>query len=82
MIKFLSFFLSSNENLLKTHDSIQQKKFHLLLTECKPKQDAEKVISNFSNVSLMEAEKSLFVKDLSFSAPPIKLRYSDYLVDF
>ena len=31
-------FLSSNDNLLKTHDSIQQKKFNKLLTECKPKQ--------------------------------------------
>ena len=75
-------FLSSNDNLLKTHDSIQQKKFNKLLTECKPKQDAEKVIFNFSNVSLTEAEKSLLVKGLSFSLPPKKLSYSDYLVNF
>ena len=75
-------FLSSNDNLLKSHDSIQQKKFNKLLTECKPKQDAEKVIFNFSNVSFMEAEKSLLVKGLSFSLPPKKLSYSDYLVNF
>ena len=75
-------FLSSNDNLLKTHDSIQQKKFNKLLTECKPKQDAEKVIFNFSNVFLTEAEKSLLVKGLSFSLPPKKLNYSDYLVNF
>ena len=49
-------FLSSNDNLLKSHDSIQQKKFNKLLTECKPKQDAEKVIFNFSNVSLTEGK--------------------------
>ena len=48
-------FLSSNDNLLKSHDSIQQKKFNKLLTECKPKQDAEKIFFNFSNVSLTEA---------------------------
>ena len=75
-------FLSSNDNLLKTHDSIQQKKFNKLLTECKPKQDPEKVSFNFSNVSLTEAEKSLLVKGLSFSLPSRKLRYSDYLVNF
>ena len=75
-------FLSSNDNLLKTHDSMQQKKFNKLLTECKPKLDPEKVIFNFSNVSFTEAEKSLLVKGLSFSLPPKKLRYSDYLVNF
>ena len=37
-------FLSNNDNLLK--------KFNKLLTECKPKQDAEKVIFNFSYVVL------------------------------
>ena len=52
-------FLSRKDNLLKTHDSIQQKKFSKLLAECKPKQDAENVIFNFSNVSLTELEKSL-----------------------
>ena len=52
-------FLSSNDNLLKTQDSIQQKKFNNLLTECKPKQDAEKVTFDFSNVSLTEAENHL-----------------------
>ena len=49
-------FLSSNDNLLKTHDSIQHKKFNKLLTECKPKRDDEKVIFIFSNVSLKKAK--------------------------
>ena len=66
-------FLSSNNNLLKTQDSIQQKKFNKLLTECKPKQEAERIIFNFSNVSLTEAEKELLVKGLSFSLPPKSL---------
>lgn len=52
-------FLSSNDNLLKFHDSIQPKKFNKLLTEYKPKQDNEKVIFKFSGVSLTEAEKQL-----------------------
>ena len=75
-------FLSSNDNLLKTHDSIQQKKFNKLLIEIKPKQDPEKVIFNFSKVSLTEAEKSLLVKGLSFSLPPKQFSYSDYLINF
>ena len=75
-------FLSSNDNLFKTFDSIQQKKFSKIPTECKPKEDAEKVTFNFSDVSLMEAEKSLLVRGLSFSLPPKKLSYSDYLINF
>ena len=50
-------FRSSNDNLLKTHDSIKEKKFNKLLMENKPKQDPEKSIFNFSKVSLTEAEK-------------------------
>ena len=41
-------FLSGNDNLLKTHDSIQQKQFNKLLIENTPKQDPKKVIFNFS----------------------------------
>ena len=50
--------------------------------ENKPKQDPEKVIFNFSKVSLTEAEKSLLVKALSFSLLPKQLSYSDYLINF
>ena len=75
-------FLSSNDNLLKTHDSIQQKKFNKLLIENKPKQNPENIIFNFSKMSLTEAEKSLLVKGLSFSLPPKQLSYSDYLISF
>ena len=69
-------------NILKSNDSIQQKKFNKLLKECKSKQDPEKIVFNFSNVTLTEAEKSLLVKGLSFSLPPEKLSYSDYLINF
>ena len=59
-------FLSSNDNLLKAHNSIQQKKFNKLLIENRPKQDPEKVIFNFSKASLTEAEKLLLVKGFKF----------------
>ena len=73
-------FLSSNDNLLKIHDSIQQKKFNKLLIENGPKQDPEKVIFNFSKLSVTDAEKTLLVKGLSFVLPPKQLSYSDYLI--
>ena len=71
-----------NNNILKSHDSIPQKKFNKLLRECRPKQNPEKVVFNFSNVILTEAEKSLLVKGLSFSLRPEKLSDSDYLINF
>ena len=72
---FCAIFLSSNDNLLKTNDSIQQKKFNKLLIENKPKQYSEKVIFNFSKVSLIEAEMSILMKGLSFLIPPKQLSY-------
>ena len=75
-------FLSSNDNLLKTHDSLQQKTFNKLQIENRPKQDFEKVIFNFSKLPLTDAEKTLLVKDLSFALPPKRLSYSDYLINF
>ena len=50
--------------------------------ENKSKQNPEKIIFNFSKVSLSEAEKLLLVKDLSFSLPPKQLSYSDDLINF
>ena len=79
---FTIFSFTSFYNLLKAHDSIQGNKFNKLPVECKIKQDAGKVIFNFSNVSLMEAEKSLLVKGLSLSLPPKKLSHSNYLGNF
>ena len=55
-------FLSSNDNLLKTYDSILQKKFSKLLIENRPKQDPEKVNFSISKMSLTDVEKSLLVK--------------------
>ena len=77
-----AFFLSSNDNLLKNHNSIQQKKFNKLLIENRTKQDPKKVIFNFSKLSLTDVEKALLVKGLSFALPPKQLSYSDYFINF
>ena len=50
-----------------------KKTFNKLLIENKPKQDPEKLILNFSKVSLIDAMKSLLVKGLSFLLPPKQL---------
>ena len=56
--------------------------FNKLLTVRQPRQDPEKVIFNYSNISLSDADKSLLVKGLKFSIPPKKLNYADYLANF
>ena len=71
-----SLFLSSNDVILKSHDSIQQKKFNVLFRKQQPKHDPDRVIFNYSKISLSDAEKSLLVKGLRFSLPPKKLNYA------
>ena len=61
-----SLFLSGNDSYVKTHEDIQENKLNKLLKECPPRQDPEKVIFNYSNVSLSDAEKSLLVEALPF----------------
>ena len=79
---FSAVFLSSNDNLLKTHQFTQQKTFNKFLMEIKAKQDPEKVIFNLSKVTLTEAEKPLLEKGLSFSLPPKQFSYLGYLINF
>ena len=68
--------------ILKSHDSIQQKKFNALLRKQQPKHDPDRGIFSYSKISLSDAEKSLLVKGLRFSLPPKKLNYADFLVNF
>ena len=77
-----SLFLSGNDSSIKTHEDIQENKFNKLLKERQPRQDPEKVIFYYSNISLSHAEKSLLVKSLKFSISFEKLNYPDYLVNF
>ena len=51
-ILILPTFSSYKDNFLKPHNCIQQKKCNKVEIECKSKQDAEKAIFNFFNVSL------------------------------
>ena len=46
-----SLFLSGNDSSIKTCEVIPENAFNKLLEECQPKQDMEKVILNYSNIS-------------------------------
>ena len=75
-------FSERNDSSIKIHEDIQGNKFNKFLKERQPKQDHEKVIFNYSNISFSDAEKSLLVKGLKFSIPPNKVNYADYLANF
>ena len=68
--------------ILKSHDSIQQKRLNPLFKNCQPKHNSDEVIFNYSKISLSDMEKSLLVRGLRFSLPPKKLSYADYLTNF
>ena len=76
-----SCFLCSNDVILKSHDSIQQKNFKFFFENCQLKQNPDEVIFNYSKISLSDTEKSLLVRGLRFSLPPKKLNYADYLTN-
>ena len=42
----------------------------------------DKVIYNFSSVTLSVSDKSLLNKGLNFALPPASLEYSEYLIDY
>ena len=77
-----SLFLTSNDNTLKKHKQIQDRKIFILARSQSPKDNPDQVIFNFSNCNLSEHEKSLLAKGLNFSVPPSNLNYGDYLVNF
>ena len=76
-------FLSSKDVILKSHDSIQQKKFNVVFKSHQPKDNPGRVIFNYSKISLSDAQNSLLVKKkLQFSLPLKKLSYADFLANF
>ena len=70
-----SLFPSGNDSSIKIHEDIQGNKFNKLL------KDPEKVIYNYSNISLSDAGKSLLLEGLKFSIQPKKLNYGDFLTN-
>ena len=77
-----SLFLSSNDVILKSHDSIQQNKFNALFKNRQLKHNPDEVIFNYSKISPSNTNKSLLVRGLRFSLTPKKLNYANYLTNF
>lgn len=68
-----SLFLSGSDSSRKTHKVIPENKLSKLLKEFQPRQNAEKVIFNYSNISFSDSEKYLLVNGLQFSISPRKV---------
>ena len=68
--------------IIKSHGSIQEKKFNTFFKNRQPKHNPDGVIFNYSNISLSDTEKSLLVRGLRFSLPPKKLNYADYVTNY
>ena len=58
------------------------KKFNVYFKNCQLKHNPNRVIFNYSKISLSDAEKSLLAKRCCFSLPPKKPNYADYLTNF
>ena len=77
-----SLFHSSNDAILRSHDSIQQKKFKTPFKNRQLKHNPDEVIFNYFKISLSATEKSLLVRGRWVSLSPTKLNYADYLTNF
>ena len=75
-------FFGINDKILKSKNSVQQKKFYKLPQQSKIENDPEKVIFNFSKYVHSDIEEKLLAKGLNFCLPPKQLNYADYLVHF
>ena len=63
------------------HEYIQENRFNKIQKERQPRPDPEIVIFNYSDIFLSSEEKSFSVKGLTFSIPPRKLSYADYVIN-
>ena len=75
-------FFGTNDKILISKSSVQQKKFYKLLQEGKIENDPEKAIFNFSKYVHFDIEKKLLAKGLNFCLPLKQLKYPNYLVHF
>ena len=62
--------LKNNDNSLKSHNIIQQKKIDNICFEQFPKDDPLKITFNLLSYDLSNFRKSIFIKGLSFLLQP------------
>ena len=74
-------FIGINDKILKSENSVQQKKFYKLPSTVKQDWKWSREL-NFSKYVLSDIEKKLLAKGLNFCLPPKQLKCADYLVHF
>ena len=76
-------FLASNDRIISGSQERQVNKLHRLIEKqgvnCN---NPDKVIFNFSDHTLNDAERTVLSKGLNFSVPPSKVEHSNYLAQF
>ena len=84
-----SLFLVSNDKAIGENDKIHGRKLQELIPNIREESiidnvsnDPNKVIYNFPNYHLTDADKSLLIKGLNFAIPPKKTEYSKFLLPF
>ena len=77
-----SVFLCGNDNRLVNVKIVHDKKLYGLHAETPLRNDPDKVIHNFSSVTLTDSDKSLLIKGLDFAILPTKLNYADYCLNY
>ena len=75
-------FLICNDKNIQKRKEVQDCKILKLGKNSLSRNNSDKVIYNFSSVTLSDSDKSLLSKGLNFALPPVSLEYSEYLVDY
>ena len=75
------FLICNAKNILECKE-VQDRKILKLGKNSLSRSNPDKVIYNFSSVTLSDSDKSLSNKGLNFALPPASLEYSEYLVDY
>ena len=77
----LIFLICYGKNIQKWKE-VQYCKILKLGKNSLSRSNPNKVIYNFSSVTLSDSDKSLLSKGLNFALPPASLEFSEYLVDY
>ena len=75
-------FSICNDKDIRKCKEVQDPKILKLGKNSLSRNNPDKVIYNFSSVTLSDSGKSLLSKGLNFALPPASLEYSEYLVDY
>ena len=76
------FVVGNDKKILNVREIHRKKLKGLGMVAGLKSHDPDKIIANYSSYNLLDNEKKLLVKGLSFAFPPRKLNYADYLAPY